>query len=605
MEFAASFSGGKDSILAIKKMLDRGHRLVALIVSTVENEDVSWTHSIEKEYFIEVSKILKCDVLFTDSKIDNYELRFENSLRIAKKIGAQFCIFGDIDIEKHLKWNKDRCDNAGLECIHPLLFANRLDILNDFFNTRFLARITKVNTLKLDESFVGRLLTPQIIEEFSNYDIDYCGENGEYHTLIELNSIRSEFSDDKMIFDNGISLNNITASNSHDASSNHIFSEIYMDNASTCFPKAPGVASEMMKYIDNYSYSINRGTFIKSYELLGKVIDIREKIMNFFSISSEYECIFTPSATYSSNQILSGLIFDGDILITGQSNHNSASRIIYNLKNKGAVIKQLSSKEIYDYICDEHTFGNGKAKAIYITVTNNVTGEMFMEIDKLKKLSKKCTEKNVILILDIVQSVCENIIDFSEIYADAFILSPHIGLMSSEGLGISILSKKIIGDIVPTVFGGTGSKSDSDEMPLSSPDKFEVGTLNIASIIGVSSAIDYIDFIGVKSIVEKKHLIGRYLRDELSKINGAMVKGEGSFCLLNIDGCDMSTISFFLDSDYGVQTRVGIHCSHETHRNIYTFPDGGVRFSVGFFNTKEEVDKVVDAVRYLVSQYRY
>ncbi len=573
MEFAASFSGGKDSILAIKKMIDRGNRLVALVVSTIESQDISWTHSLSKEYFEEVAEILKCEVIFTDSMINDYELCFENALRIAKNIGAQACIFGDIDIEQHLKWNKDRCDSVGLECIHPLMFIDRKSILENLLATKFIARIKKVDNSKLAEAFIGRTLSPDTINDLEKCNIDLCGENGEYHTVIELDSIEAEFS-----------------------RSESILSEIYVDNASTCFPKAPGVSTEVMSVIDNQSYSINRGTYIKSYELQGKIIDVREKIKSFFNTPSDFECIFSPSATYSINQILMGLLEDGDILLTGDCNHNSSTRLFENLKSKGVKVVKKGKNEIESYLSENQEV----VKGIFITQTNNITGENYFDQNEISKISEKCKIYNTYFILDIVQTVCEDLVDISRMGVDAVVFSPHIGLMSVEGVGVSLMSKSLSYHLKPVIFGGNGSNSDSDLMPNTVPDKFEVGTLNIPAILGIGKAIDYIDYVGIEKVIKKRHDLGNRLRTGLSKIENSVVLGHGSFCLLNVEGHDMSMLGFYLDSNYSIQTRVGIHCSHETHRCVGTFPHGGIRFSLGYFNTKREIDKIIEEINVLI-----
>lgn len=190
MKFAASFSGGKDSTLAIKRMLDQGKEVVALIVSTKKGQDQSWTHNLDKKYFQEVARILGAEVFFTESGVEDYEALFEDALRESKVIGAEACIFGDIDIEGHLDWNRKRCAGAGLACLHPLEYEDRRAILEEFLDTGLEARIVKVNTDYLDESFIGRLLDRSLLEELSSYKgLDLCGENGEYHTRVDQESI--------------------------------------------------------------------------------------------------------------------------------------------------------------------------------------------------------------------------------------------------------------------------------------------------------------------------------------------------------------------------------------------------------------------------------
>lgn len=190
MKFSASFSGGKDSTLAIKRMLDQGNDLVALIVSTKKGQDLSWTHNLEHRYFEDVGQILACKVIFTRAGLEDYEVQFEEALKTSKDLGAQACIFGDIDIEGHLNWNRARCRKANIGCIHPLEYEERENILDEFINSGLEARIVKVNEDYLDRSYEGRLLDKGLIDYFKENDlIDACGENGEYHTRVEVWSI--------------------------------------------------------------------------------------------------------------------------------------------------------------------------------------------------------------------------------------------------------------------------------------------------------------------------------------------------------------------------------------------------------------------------------
>lgn len=186
MKFAASYSGGKDSYLSIVKMQEAGHELVALVVST-KPDGKSWTHNLETEYFIKAGNHFGCKVIFTDTDVENYEFKFEEALRKAKSIGAEACVFGDIDNEMHLDWNRTRCKNSEVECVMPLMYMDRSAVIKEFLGLGIKARVVKVNTDYLDESFIGVYLDKDFIDRISKIDgVDICGENGEYHTRVEL-----------------------------------------------------------------------------------------------------------------------------------------------------------------------------------------------------------------------------------------------------------------------------------------------------------------------------------------------------------------------------------------------------------------------------------
>ncbi len=613
MEFAASFSGGKDSTLAIKRMLDRGHRLVALIVSSKIDTQESWTHNIEKEYFEKAAEIFRCQVIFTDTSVDDYEKNFEKALLTAKKLGAQACIFGDIDIKEHIRWNNSRCKNSNIEAIHPLLFEDRESIVGEFLESKIKARIVKLDRRFLAKDFLGALYNRDFIEKLKILNLDPCGENGEFHTKIDLSSLRGA-----------------------------ICKEVYVDNASTNFPKATTVSKAMAEFIDRESVSINRGSYIKSYDLSSKVIDVREKLLKFTNAPKDYSCIFAPSATELINMIIAGSLKEGDEIIIDDRIHNSAWRVLRSLDNKNiktriwnltyALEARRGSKEektrkdtierflfsrsshernelAYDKLNnledlnyrleDFESLLTNKTKAVFLTLVDNVTG---FYNEKVIEVAKICKARGIMVFIDAVQAICEREVNLEKLKADALIFASHIGLMGPEGLAEMIISNECAKKIQPLVYGGTGSQSNSPDMPEIIPDKFEAGTMNLPAIIATGAAIDFIDYIGVDKIIEKKHLLGKKLREGLSQIEGLDVRGEGAFCSLMIEKEDEAIIAFNLDMLKSIMTRVGIHCSPLSHIVRGKFPNGSIRFSLGYFNNQYDVDYIIDSIKELLDK---
>ena len=612
MEFAASFSGGKDSTLAIKRMIDRGHRIVSIIVSTREDKKLSWTHNIEREYFKKAADILRCDVIFTDTSVDDYEKNFEEALMESKKLGAQCCVFGDIDIVEHLKWNKERCVNAGIECIHPLLFEDRNKIVDEFLSSSIDAEIIKVDEKIMDSEFEGKRFNQEFVDEIKFMGIDACGENGEFHTRIDLESLRKSLSN-----------------------------EVYIDNASNAFPKAPGVGSQLEMYTDGESFSINRGTYMKAYNLSSKVIDVRDKILEFTRAPKGYQCIFAPSATELINLVIRGALEEGDEIIIDDRMHNSAWRTLEYLENRDINIKVWSSgadsdhkqfktskkrkSHIKSFVLGEEFVDSGEkdscedidtkeyeyrvedlekmftenTKAVFLTLVDNITGhynEHAVEIGRL------CAKKDVMFFVDGVQAVCERNINVKEMRPDAFIMTSHIGLMGPEGVAEMIINEQCAKKIRPLIYGGTGSQSNSPCMPVTVPDKFEAGTMNLPGIIATGKALEYCEYKGIESIIEKKHALGKMLRDGLSEIEGVIARGSGSFCSVIVEGQDDAMVAFNLDMINHIMTRVGIQCSPCTHMAEGTFPNGSIRFSVGYFNNEYDIEYIIKSVRENIGQ---
>lgn len=205
-KFVLSFSGGKDSILALYRMIREGNKPVALLTTVNKNNGNSWTHSLQDSILHRISKSLDIKILYSECGVEDYEINFEKSLNRAKNLGATMCVFGDIDISEHRKWDEDRCKAVGLNPVFPLWNEERESIVNDFIDSGFTAIIKKVNLEYLDESFLGKELTKDILAKIKNTGCDCCGENGEYHTVVVDGPIfktRIELSIGKISLENG------------------------------------------------------------------------------------------------------------------------------------------------------------------------------------------------------------------------------------------------------------------------------------------------------------------------------------------------------------------------------------------------------------------
>jgi len=183
MDFAAAYSGGKDSALALYRMIRQGHRPVALITAVQIDEGRSWFHGIQKELLLGVSRSLGIPIIFSRCTPDNYQQTFEQSLIKARELGAQCCAFGDIDIEGHKAWNEERCTHAGLKLALPLWMEDREALVSEMLSAGFKAMIKIINN-SLDQSLLGQDLTPALVEKIKAAGADPCGENGEYHTFV-------------------------------------------------------------------------------------------------------------------------------------------------------------------------------------------------------------------------------------------------------------------------------------------------------------------------------------------------------------------------------------------------------------------------------------
>lgn len=183
-KFIMSFSGGKDSILALYKMIKKGYEPVALLTTIKKDKEKSWTHHLDNNFLRRVSESLGIPILLVECDVDDYERKFEEALFKAKDMGATICAFGDIDIELHRNWDLDRCKNTGIEAKLPLWQQNREELVYEFIDSGFETIINKVNLKYMGVEFLGKVLDRKIIEDIKLTGADACGENGEYHTFV-------------------------------------------------------------------------------------------------------------------------------------------------------------------------------------------------------------------------------------------------------------------------------------------------------------------------------------------------------------------------------------------------------------------------------------
>lgn len=182
-KFVASYSGGKDSTLAIYRAIKMGMIPVELITTYNIDKERSWFHGIPDEILNRISEEISIPVSLIKTKGEEYALNFEKKLRQAKENGAEFCVFGDIDIEGHLEWCTDICNKSGIEAYFPLWKEERKNLVYEFIDTGFKTIITVVDNSRMPEEFAGKILTREVADEIEKSGADICGENGEYHTF--------------------------------------------------------------------------------------------------------------------------------------------------------------------------------------------------------------------------------------------------------------------------------------------------------------------------------------------------------------------------------------------------------------------------------------
>lgn len=188
-KFLMSFSCGKDSTLALEKMMERGGTCMGLMVMVSDENQRSWFHGASEGLLRRYSKALELPLWCVLSRGEDYHLAMEKTLLKAKEMGCEQVCFGDIDIEGNRAWGEERCRNTGLEAVYPLWHSGREENVREILRRGYKCLIKSVNPRLLPEELVGQLLSEDVLKTMAARGVDLCGENGEYHTLVVDGSI--------------------------------------------------------------------------------------------------------------------------------------------------------------------------------------------------------------------------------------------------------------------------------------------------------------------------------------------------------------------------------------------------------------------------------
>ena len=376
--------------------------------------------------------------------------------------------------------------------------------------------------------------------------------------------------------------------------------QIYMDNSSTSFPKAPGLGKIMGEHIDQSGMNMGRGGYSAAFHLEQIAVETKEKICAFFNGTHSRNVIFTSGATVGLNMIINGLLEPGDRVVTTSLEHNAVARPLHALTKKGVQWERFPSAVDGSILVEEiPRMLAPQTKLVIVTHASNVSGNLI----PLGPIAEFCNQHHILFAVDGAQTAGSQTIDTSALGLDALVVPGHKSLLGPQGIGALILSDRLAAALRPTVLGGTGSRSDLLEMPDFLPDRFEPGTLNIPGIVGLNYALTFLMEQGVETIRCQKELLSQRFLEGLSVIGGVRLIGPGmgmpreSVFSVVFNHRDQGETAFLLDRDYGILTRPGLHCAPLAHQALGTFPQGSVRFSFGYFTTAAEVDAALLAIQ--------
>lgn len=377
---------------------------------------------------------------------------------------------------------------------------------------------------------------------------------------------------------------------------------IYMDNACTSFPKPPSVSAAVGEFIACYGVNINRGSYAPAYEMENVVYQTRLALSQLFGYKDCKNVIFTANITMSLNMVLKGWLRPGDHVLVSSMEHNAVMRPLVQMAHEGISFDRIPCSQQGELCLDEaEAFIRPQTKAVIMTHASNVCGTV-MPLDTVGDF---CQAHGLKFIVDSAQTAGILPIDMEKMHIDALCFTGHKGLLGPQGIGGFIVTDELASVIRPLISGGTGSLSHSEDIPDFLPDKFEAGTLNLPGIVGLHAALTYLLDKGIMNIYEEEMALTQQFLDGICAISNLDIIGKKTtdqrvaVVSVSVRNRDNADIAFELENHYGILTRVGLHCAPSAHKTLHTFPEGTIRFSFSHYNTVDEVDMAVAALKEL------
>ena len=377
---------------------------------------------------------------------------------------------------------------------------------------------------------------------------------------------------------------------------------IYLDNAATTMRKPQEVIDAVVAAMSSMG-NAGRGVNDASLSASRIIYDTRERICRMVNGTDPRQVVFTCNSTESLNIAIRGLLAPGDHVITTMLEHNSVLRPLYDLETKGTSLTIVKSDRKGNFdIEDIKNAVRAETKMIVSTNGSNLTGQ---DVDP-RPIGEVARERGILFVVDASQTAGVFPIDVQEMKIDVLCFTGHKGLLGPQGTGGMYVREGVA--IHPLKAGGTGVQTYSRTQPVQMPTALEAGTLNGHGIAGLHAALLYLEEYGIDAVRAKEQKLMRRFYEGVKDIENVTVYGDFSVkercavVTLNIGDYDSSEVSDALLTEYGISTRSGGHCAPLMHEALGTVEQGAVRFSFSHYNTEEEVDAAIKAVRELAKE---
>ena len=376
---------------------------------------------------------------------------------------------------------------------------------------------------------------------------------------------------------------------------------IYLDNGATSFPKPLSVRQNVDISLKKFSANPGRSGHSLSLRAAKEIFECRKRLKELFNVNSEEEIIFTENCTMALNTVIFGLLSEGDHVLISSMEHNSVTRPLESLKDKGVTYST------FDYSYDDNeTVDNVRnlikpeTKLVICTHASNVFGFRF----PIERICALCHAYGILFCVDSAQSAGVFDIDVGTNQYDFVCMSGHKSLYGPMGTGVLILNNR---NLKPLLYGGTGTESVKKSQPEGLPEKFESGTQNMNGISGLRAGVEFVQKKGIQNIYTHEYKLAKRLFNGLAN-NRKVITYNKSFdygkvapvVSFNIDGVYSEDLVAKLNK-YGIMTRGGLHCSPLAHTTMNTIENGTVRVVPGAFNTINDINYLLNVIRKLTN----
>ncbi|MBR5596106.1 MAG: aminotransferase class V-fold PLP-dependent enzyme [Lachnospiraceae bacterium] len=377
---------------------------------------------------------------------------------------------------------------------------------------------------------------------------------------------------------------------------------IYLDNAATTMKKPKSVINAVCHAMESLGNS-GRGVHDATLDASRIIFQTRRKLAKLIGAGSPNEIVFTMNSTESLNIAMKGLLQPGDHVITTQLEHNSVLRPLYEMEKVGVELTFISVDLLGNPVYEEIPSSiRENTKAVVMTHGSNLTGNV-VDIERVGKMTK---EANILFIVDASQTAGFLDIDVKKMGVDVLCFTGHKSLLGPQGTGGMYVRSGL--EVRPLLTGGSGILTFEKEHPVRMPEALEAGTANGHGLAGLQAALDFIQEEGLENIRKKEGELMWLFYYAVKEISQITVYGDFTGKLrcpivsLNIGNIPSSKISDKLAQEYDIATRSGGHCAPLMHEVLGTKEQGAVRFSFSYFNTKEDVERAVKAIREIVEK---